>query len=50
VEIMDTASREVASMAEQLMALKREKSALMAQLLTGKRRVKLPEVEMEAQA
>lgn len=50
VEIMDTASREVASMAEQLMSLKREKSALMAQLLTGKRRVKLPDTETEAHA
>lgn len=50
VEIMDTASRDVASIAEQLMVLKREKSALMAQLLTGKRRVKLPDAEAEAQA
>lgn len=30
--------------------LKQEKAALMAQLLTGKRRVKLPEAETEAQA
>ena len=41
-------SREVAAISEQLKALKREKSALMAQLLTGKRRVKLPEAETEA--
>lgn len=50
VEILDTASREVVAISEQLKALKREKSALMAQLLTGKRRVKLPEVETVAQA
>ena len=49
VEILDTASREVAAIAEQLKVLKREKSALMAQLLTGKRRVKLPRAETEAQ-
>ncbi|WP_230941133.1 restriction endonuclease subunit S [Xanthomonas translucens] len=42
VGILDTASREIASISEQLKALKREKSALMAQLLTGKRRVHLP--------
>ncbi len=48
VEILDTASREVAAISEQLKALKREKSALMAQLLTGKRRVKLPKAETEA--
>ena len=30
--------------------LKQEKAALMSQLLTGKRRVKLSEAEMEAQA
>lgn len=50
VEIMDTASREVSYMAEQLKAFKREKSALMAQLLTGKRRVKLPDAETEVPA
>lgn len=50
VETLDTASREVVAIAGQLKALKREKSALMAQLLTGKRRVKLPEAETEAQA
>lgn len=50
VEILDAASREVVSISEQLKALKREKSALMAQLLTGKRRVKLPDAEIEAQA
>ena len=30
--------------------VREEKSALMSQLLTGKRRVKSPEAEMEAQA
>lgn len=50
VEILDTASREVVAISEQLKALKREKSALMAQLLTGKRRVKLPEAAMESYA
>ena len=50
VEILDTASREVAAISEQLKALKREKSALMAQLLTGKRRVKLPKAETDASA
>ena len=49
VEILDRASREVAAIAEQLKVLKREKSALMAQLLTGKRRVKLPDVATGAQ-
>ncbi|WP_081044648.1 restriction endonuclease subunit S [Xanthomonas translucens] len=47
VEILDTASREIVSISEQLKALKREKSALMAQLLTGKRRVRLPADEAE---
>lgn len=39
VEILDAAGLEVASISRQLDALKREKAALMAQLLTGKRRV-----------
>lgn len=39
-EILDIASLEVISIANQLDALKREKIALMDQLLTGKRRVK----------
>jgi type I restriction enzyme S subunit len=47
---LDTASREVACIAEQLKALKREKAALMSQLLTGKRRVKPPMAEAEVQA
>lgn len=45
VEILDTAAAEVDLIAGQLAALKQEKSALMAQLLTGKRRVRLPEAE-----
>ena len=49
VEVLDTASREVATIAEQLKVLKREKSALMAQLLTGKRRVKLSDAATEVQ-
>jgi len=47
VEILDAASREVVSISEQLKALKREKCALMSQLLTGKRRVRLPANEAE---
>lgn len=47
VEILDTAGLEVASISRQLDALKREKSALMAQLLTGKRRVRLFEPAVE---
>jgi type I restriction enzyme S subunit len=47
VQILDTAGCEFAAISEQLKALKREKSALMAQLLTGKRRVKLPSCESE---
>ncbi|MCL1530824.1 restriction endonuclease subunit S [Xanthomonas nasturtii] len=42
VEILDIASREIAAISKQLKALKREKSALMSQLITGKRRVRLP--------
>lgn len=48
VEILDTASRELASIARQLDSLKQEKAALMAQLLTGKRRVNLPQQEASA--
>lgn len=40
VEILDAATREVDLIAGQLAALKQEKAALMAQLLTGKRRVR----------
>lgn len=48
VQVLDTASREVASIAEQVRVLKREKAALMAQLLTGKRRVRLSPEEVSA--
>ncbi len=50
VEILDAAGLEVASIARQLDALKREKSALMAQLLTGKRRVHLTNAKLETLA
>jgi restriction endonuclease S subunit len=50
VGILDTAGQELIALGRQIEALKREKAALMSQLLTGKRRVKLPEVEMETQA
>jgi type I restriction enzyme S subunit len=47
VGILDTASREVVAISRQLEVLRREKSALMSQLLTGKRSVQLPEVVEE---
>ena len=50
VEVLDAASRELATITEQLELLKREKVALMSQLLTGKRRVKLHQVEMAVEA
>jgi type I restriction enzyme, S subunit len=45
VEILDAATAEIDLIAGQLAALKQEKTALMAQLLTGKRRVHSPEPE-----
>ncbi|MBX3645776.1 MAG: restriction endonuclease subunit S [Rubrivivax sp.] len=42
VEVLDTARREVELIAAQIERLKQEKAALMADLLTGKRRVRLP--------
>ena len=39
IEVLDSARREVALISAQIDQLKQEKSALMAQLLTGKRRV-----------
>lgn len=48
VRVLDTASQEVAAIAAQVAVLKREKAALMAQLLTGKRRVQLPTEEVSA--
>ena len=43
---MEAASRTVIEYETQLAALRQEKAALMQQLLTGKRRVKLPESEV----
>lgn len=48
VRVLDTASQEVAAIAAQVAVLRREKAALMAQLLTGKRRVQLPTEEVSA--
>jgi type I restriction enzyme, S subunit len=45
VEVLDTARREVELIAAQIERLKKEKAALMADLLTGKRRVRLPAAE-----
>lgn len=45
--VLARASEEVDLLQAQLDLLREEKSALMSQLLTGKRRVKLPEVEAE---
>ena len=48
--VLESAQAEVESAANHLEKLKLEKAALMSQLLTGKRRVKLPDTETEAQA
>lgn len=45
VEILDTAKQQMALAEQQLALLKAEKCALMQQLLTGKRRVRLPSTE-----
>jgi type I restriction enzyme S subunit len=45
VEVLDAARREVELISAQLERLKHEKAALMADLLTGKRRVRLPAAE-----
>ncbi len=45
VEVLDTARRELDLIAAQIEKLKQEKAALMAELLTGKRRVRLPAAE-----
>lgn len=45
VEVLGTARREVELIAAQIERLKQEKAALMADLLTGKRRVRLPAAE-----
>lgn len=49
-EVLDTADQEVKQLTSQLAALKQEKHALMADLLTGKRRVHLSEVTAEPKA
>ena len=48
--LLDTADREVDSLDKQLTAFRAEKAALMQQLLTGKRRLRLPESNREAVA
>lgn len=48
VEILDAAKRQIELVEQQLALLKAEKRALMQQLLTGKRRVHVREVETEA--
>lgn len=49
-EVLTTAAKWVALQERDLELLKQEKTALMSQLLTGKRRVKLPDAETEVQA
>lgn len=49
-EVINVAKAEEARVAAQLQCLRQEKAALMSQLLTGKRRVKLPAVGPKAQA
>lgn len=48
-EVINAARAEEALLEAQIRALRQEKAALMSQLLTGRRRVKLSEVESEAQ-
>ncbi|OJX33719.1 MAG: hypothetical protein BGO74_08300 [Burkholderiales bacterium 68-12] len=48
--VLESAQAEVESAVKHLEKLKLEKAALMSQLLTGKRRVKLPDAEAEVQA
>ncbi|HEL5028381.1 TPA: restriction endonuclease subunit S [Stenotrophomonas maltophilia] len=49
-EVINVARSEEARLQAQVQALRQEKVALMSQLLTGKRRVKLPDSETEVQA
>ncbi|KRG79204.1 hypothetical protein ABB30_01590 [Stenotrophomonas ginsengisoli] len=49
-EVLTTAAKRVALQERDLELLKQEKTALMSQLLTGKRRVKLLDTEAEVQA
>ena len=46
IEILDAARQQIALAEQQLSLLKAEKRALMQQLLTGKRRVRLPDHEV----
>lgn len=48
-EVLEKADQQIEAIQRQLSALREEKAALMSQLLTGKRRVKLPDVEAEVQ-
>ena len=48
VDILDLARREVELLEQQVLVLRQEKTALMADLLTGKRRVRLPATEVPA--
>lgn len=49
-EVINVARVEEARLQAQVQALRQEKAALMSQLLTGQRRVKLPDAEAEVQA
>lgn len=49
-EVINVARAEEARLQAQVQALRQEKAALMSQLLTGQRRVKLPDAETEVQA
>lgn len=49
-EVINVSREEEARLQAQVRALRQEKAALMSQLLTGKRRVKLPEPDAEAHA
>lgn len=49
-EVINVSRAEEACLQAQVRALRQEKAALMSQLLTGKRRVKLPEPDTEAHA
>lgn len=49
-EVINVARAEEVRLQAQVQALRKEKAALMSQLLTGKRRVKLPDAETEEQA
>ena len=49
-DAIETAQKIAAVQERELNLLRQEKSALMSQLLTGRRRVKLPQAESEAMA